>query len=116
VGAIQLAGMEARRLLLASKGLPLIQVAVVNGDQAVDSALALATLKEIADHGRAGRGRACTYDSTLPHSFLSPVDSPYVKPWLAGFTPAAVRFLAEGEPFPEGPCPGNPTAPPAKAP
>jgi len=116
VGAIQLAGVEARRLLLASKDLPLIQVAVVNGDAAVDSALALATLKEIADHGRAGRGRACTYDASLPHSFLSPVDSPYVKPWLAGFTPAAVRFLAEGEPFPEGPCPGNPTAPPARAP
>lgn len=112
VGAVQLAGVEARRLLLASKGLPLIELAVVDGDPAVDSAVALATLREVQDRGRQGRCRACTYASTVPHSFVSPKDSPAEKPWLGPFTAAAVRFLADGVPFPEGACPGSPTAPP----
>ncbi|HEY8212107.1 MAG TPA: alpha/beta fold hydrolase [Myxococcaceae bacterium] len=115
VGAVQLAGVEARRLLLASKGLPLIELVVVDRDPAVDSALALATLNEVADRSRAGRCRACTYASTVPHSFVSPKDAPELdKPWLAPFTQAAVRFLVDGVMFPEGACPGSPG--PAKAP
>ena len=109
VAAVQLAGMEARRGLLAAKRLPMIQLAVVDKDPAVDTALALATVNEVADRGRSGRCRTCTYAPSVPHSFVSPKDFPAMeKPWLAPFTGAAVRLLAEGVPFDPGPCPGSP--------
>lgn len=121
VAAVQLAGMEARRGLLAARVLPLIELVVVDKDPAVDSALALSTVEAVADRARAGRCRACTYASSVPHSFVSPKDQPGVdKPWLAPFTAAAVRFLAEGVPFDAGPCPGSPVSarrpPPPAAP
>ncbi|HVE81862.1 MAG TPA: alpha/beta fold hydrolase [Myxococcales bacterium] len=115
VAAVQLSGMEAQRGLRAARSLPQLQLVVVDHDPAVDSALAVDLLREVAPRSRSGRSGVCTYAASVPHSFVSPKDKPHLdKPWLDAFTAATTGFLAGGAPFAEGACPGNP-APPAKA-